>query len=78
MTSIASAPNRLARTRGQLDRVPAVVRPWARNLVLRRAVVGLQAGEAQHGVRGDGPRQCHGRLARRRAAAAGFRCLPAA
>ena len=38
MTSIASAPNRLARTMGQLDRVPAAVRPWARNLVLRRAV----------------------------------------
>ena len=38
MTSIASAPNRLARTLGQLDRVPAVARPWARNLVLRRAV----------------------------------------
>ena len=38
MTSKASAPNRLARTLGQLDRVPAVARPWARNLVLRRAV----------------------------------------
>ena len=31
-------PNRLARTLGQLDRVPAFARPWARNLVLRRAV----------------------------------------
>ncbi len=37
-TLAATRPNRLARTLGQLDRVPAVARPWARNLVLRRAV----------------------------------------
>ncbi|MBI3103047.1 MAG: DUF4442 domain-containing protein [Burkholderiales bacterium] len=37
-THSTARPNRLARTMGQLDRVPAVVRPWARNLVLRRAV----------------------------------------
>ena len=36
--SASARPNRLARTLGQLDRVPAVARPWARNLVLRRAV----------------------------------------
>ena len=37
-TPSTARPNRLARTMGQLDRVPAAVRPWARNLVLRRAV----------------------------------------
>ena len=37
-TPSTARPNRLARTMGQLERVPAVVRPWARNLVLRRAV----------------------------------------
>ena len=36
--SAFARPNRLARTLGQLDRVPAFARPWARNWVLRRAV----------------------------------------
>ena len=31
-------PNRLARSIRQLDKVPGIVRPWARNAVLRRAV----------------------------------------
>lgn len=34
----ANTPNRLARTLGGLDRLPAVLRPAARNLALRRAV----------------------------------------
>ena len=35
---ISARPNRLARSLGQLERVPVFARPWARNLVLRRAV----------------------------------------
>lgn len=36
---VASAQsNRLTRSLGQLERVPGFARPWARNLVLRRAV----------------------------------------
>jgi acyl-coenzyme A thioesterase PaaI-like protein len=35
--TLSSGPNRLARTLGQLERLPSLVRPWARNLVLRRA-----------------------------------------
>ncbi len=34
----STRPNRLARSIGQLDKVPGFVRPWARNAVLRRAV----------------------------------------
>ena len=34
----ATPSNRLSRSLGQLDKLPAVLRPWARNLVLRRAV----------------------------------------
>lgn len=35
---MASPPNRLVRSLQQLDSVPGFARPWARNLVLRRAV----------------------------------------
>lgn len=37
-TTSAARPNRLARSIRQLDKVPGIVRPWARNVVLRRAV----------------------------------------
>ena len=35
---VSVRPNRLARSLGQLERVPGFARPWARNKVLRRAV----------------------------------------
>ena len=34
---ITASPNRLARTLAKLDRVPAFLRPWLRNLVMGRA-----------------------------------------
>ena len=38
LSSALGQPNRLARTLGQIERVPAFARGWARNQVLRRAV----------------------------------------
>jgi acyl-coenzyme A thioesterase PaaI-like protein len=38
MTAPVASPNRLARSLQQLDAVPAFARPWARNMLLRRAV----------------------------------------